>query len=92
MKKYLFLVLPLFFINCYLIGQETDPDATNEIEEVVVTATSRETNIFEVPYNISAVSGSDVDSRGILDSAELLRSFAGISTIDRGSRLSLIHI
>ena len=86
MKKYLFLVLPLFFINSYLIGQETDSDATNEIEEVVVTATSRETNIFEVPYNISAVSGSDVDSRGILDSAELLRSFAGISTIDRGSR------
>ena len=60
MKKYLFLVLPLFFINSYLIGQEADSDATNEIEEVVVTATSRETNIFEVPYNISAISGSFV--------------------------------
>ncbi len=57
-----------------------------DIEEIVVTATSRETSIFEVPYNISAISGDEVNSRGIQDAAELLRNFAGISSVDRGSR------
>ena len=86
MKSFKYLLLPVFFFNISLIAQESDEDTANDIEEVVVTATSRETSIFEVPYNISAVSGSDIDSKGIQDTAELLRSFAGISTIDRGSR------
>jgi len=86
MKFFKYLLLPVFFFNISLIAQESDEDSSNDIEEVVVTATSRETSIFEVPYNISAVSGSDIDSKGIQDTAELLRSFAGISTIDRGSR------
>ena len=30
--------------------------------------------------------GSDIDSKGIQDTAELLRSFAGMLPIDRGSR------
>ena len=86
MKHFLYLLLPIVFLNLNLIAQESEDESANEIEEVVVTATSRETSIFEVPYNISAVSGADIDSKGILDTAELLRSFAGISTIDRGSR------
>ena len=86
MKLYNYLLLPFFFFNISLFAQESDEDVSNDIEEIVVTATSRETSIFEVPYNISAVSGSDIDSKGIQDTAELLRSFAGISTIDRGSR------
>ena len=86
MKIYHFLLLPIFLFNVTLVAQENEDETANDIEEVVVTATSRETTIFEVPYNISAVSGSDIDSKGIQDTAELLRSFAGISTIDRGSR------
>ena len=86
MKTYHFLLLPIFLFNVTLVAQENEDETANDIEEVVVTATSRETTIFEVPYNISAVSGSDIDSKGIQDTAELLRSFAGISTIDRGSR------
>lgn len=86
MKIYHFLLLPIFLFNVTLVAQDNEDETANDIEEVVVTATSRETTIFEVPYNISAVSGSDIDSKGIQDTAELLRSFAGISTIDRGSR------
>ena len=86
MKTYNFLLLPIFLFNVTLVAQENEDETANDIEEVVVTATSRETTIFEVPYNISAVSGSDIDSKGVQDTAELLRSFAGISTIDRGSR------
>ena len=63
MKSFKYLLLPVFFFNISLIAQESDEDTANDIEEVVVTATSRETSIFEVPYNISAVSGSDIDSK-----------------------------
>ncbi len=86
MKTFKFLFISVFLFNLSSFAQETDEGAFNDIEEVVVTATSRETSIFDVPYNISAISGSDIDSKGIQDTAELLRSFAGISTIDRGSR------
>tara|TARA_B100001057_G_scaffold114836_1_gene113273 strand:- start:12762 stop:15257 length:2496 start_codon:yes stop_codon:yes gene_type:complete len=83
--KFLFFLVFLSVSSISLIAQESE-ELSNDIEEVVVTATSRETSIFEVPYNISAVSGNEIDSKGVQDTAELLRSFAGISTIDRGSR------
>ena len=82
MKNFNFLSIFLLANICF--AQENSE--INEIEEIIVTATSRESNVFEVPYNISAISGDEISSRTIQDSAELLRSFAGISTIDRGSR------
>ena len=66
-------------------------DAAEEersIEEIVVTATRRATSIQDVPYNISAVDGGLVEDTQILDSAELLRNFAGVGTVDRGYRNS----
>ena len=85
-----FLLLT-FFISLPLvtIAQE-DPLTVNngvtDIEEIVVTATSRESSLLDVPYNISTISGSDIEERTIQDTSELLRNFAGISTIDRGYR------
>ena len=49
MKHFLYLLLPIVFLNLNLIAQESEDESANEIEEVVVTATSRETSIFEVP-------------------------------------------
>ena len=75
------------FLSVAIHTQESENNSIQaDIEEIVVTATSRETSIFEVPYNISAISGDEVNSRGIQDAAELLRNFAGISSVDRGSR------
>lgn len=74
----------LIAFSAYGFAQEEDQ--SEDVEEVVVTATSRETSVLDVPYNISTISGDEIEKRSILDSAELLRSVVGISTIDRGQR------
>ena len=84
-----FLLFPLFIIfSVSILSQENEEsnNVVSELEEVVVTATSRESSLLDVPYNISTISGADIEERGVQDASELLRSFAGISTIDRGYR------
>jgi len=56
------------------------------IEEVVVTATRREERVLDVPYNISAVSGQNIEQAKVQNSAELLRAVPGVSVVDRGYR------
>lgn len=53
---------------------------------IVVTAQRREENILDVPYNISVVTGSQIEGSVTLDNAELLRSIPGASQIDQGPR------
>ena len=60
------------------------------LEPIIVTATRREENILDVPYNISAVSGESIEVAQILDTPELLRSVAGVSMVDRGVRNSAV--
>jgi outer membrane receptor protein involved in Fe transport len=57
-----------------------------KIEQVVVTALRREQTILDVPYNISSVSGDTIEQQHVLDTAELMRSIPGVSTVDRGDR------
>ncbi len=57
------------------------------IETVVVTAQRRSENILNVPYNISrGLAGARIEQTHVLDTAELLRSIPGVSTVDRGER------
>lgn len=60
----------------------------NQMEEVLVTATARETSTQDIPYNISTMSGDDMVSQQITDQADLLRSISGVSVVDRGYRNS----
>ena len=61
---------------------------TNTLEEVIVTATAREQSMQDIPYNISAMSGDDMEAQLITDQAELLRAMSGVSVVDRGYRNS----
>ena len=61
---------------------------TLDIEEVMVTATRRSQRVQDIPFNISAVSGSDLEDQKIIDAVDVLRSVAGVSVIDRGYRNS----
>ncbi|WP_022697425.1 TonB-dependent receptor [Euryhalocaulis caribicus] len=65
-------------------AQEATADAASD--EIVVTAQRREQSILDVPYNISAVSGAEIEASQTLDNAELLRSIPGVSVVDRGQR------
>ncbi|WP_308909209.1 TonB-dependent receptor [Pseudokordiimonas caeni] len=61
-----------------------DDDVT--FEEITVTASRRAERIQDIPYNISAVTGSTIERANMLDSAELLRSVSGVTVADRGPR------
>jgi iron complex outermembrane recepter protein len=56
------------------------------LEEIVVTAQRREQGVIDVPYNISAVSGASLERTLTIDSADLMRTVASASVVDRGFR------
>jgi len=62
--------------------------SSGTLEEIVVTASRREQSILDIPYNISAVQGDDIENQNIVDATELMRTIAGVSVIDRGYRNS----
>jgi outer membrane receptor protein involved in Fe transport len=55
-----------------------------ELEEITVTAQRREQSLTDVPYNISVLSASEIDAKGIADFASLTRNVAGLNYADRG--------
>lgn len=64
-------------------------DAAGQIAEdetITVTATRRAEDILDVPYNITAVTGAQIEEARMRDSIELLRSVPGVSVVDRGER------
>tara|TARA_R110002167_G_scaffold31464_30_gene103362 strand:+ start:1332 stop:3758 length:2427 start_codon:yes stop_codon:yes gene_type:complete len=75
---------PVFYVSAQ------SAEATNDkvLERIEVTANRRTQSIQEVPYNISAISGDELESGKIIDSTELLRSIPGATVVDRGYRNS----
>ncbi|WOX07093.1 TonB-dependent receptor [Microbulbifer pacificus] len=65
------------------LAQSAEP-----IEEIIVTATRRAQSVQDIPYNISAVAGEELESNNVTDSAEMMRSIAGLTVVDRGYRNS----
>jgi outer membrane receptor protein involved in Fe transport len=68
------------------LAQDQNVDSDRVLEEVIVTATARAESTQDIPYNISAISGDDIQAQNIVDSYELMRNIAGISVVDRGYR------
>lgn len=65
------------------------------VEEIVVTALKRATNVQDTPLAISAVSGSTLTAMGITDSASLARVSPGLVVRESGlsgSRLTIRNI
>lgn len=58
------------------------------LEEVIVTASARQQSMQDIPYNISAMAGEEIEALQITDQAELLRAMSGVSVVDRGYRNS----
>ncbi|NOX70781.1 MAG: TonB-dependent receptor [Gammaproteobacteria bacterium] len=68
-----------------VLAQEADSES-NLVEEIVVTATRRETSVLDVPYNISAIAGQTLVDAQIFENADLMRQIAGAGVVDRGQR------
>ena len=71
-----------------VLAQDTSATDEPTRDVITVTATRREQNILDVPYNITAVSGDEIDAARMLDNADLLRSIPGVAVVDRGQRNS----
>jgi outer membrane receptor protein involved in Fe transport len=57
----------------------TETDAADEIPQVVVTATKRESTVQETAASITAVSSEDIADRGLVDFNSLAQSVPGIA-------------
>ncbi len=62
----------------------------DEFDEILVTATRRAQSVQDVPYNISAVSGQDMENLGITDLGKLADFVPGLNYIDFGARGNLV--
>ena len=72
-----------------MVAQEQQTQQEQKQYEVIeVTANRRTQSIHEVPYNISAMSGSELEEGTIQDSSEMMRNIPGITVVDRGYRNS----
>ncbi|MEH6610250.1 MAG: TonB-dependent receptor [Halioglobus sp.] len=73
-----------------ILGQSSIALAQDSVvlEEVIVTATARSQSTQDIPFNISAVQGSDIADQMIVDNADLMRTIPGVSLIDRGHKNS----
>ncbi|WP_078083470.1 TonB-dependent receptor [Microbulbifer mangrovi] len=72
----------------FAVPQLVQAQSSEMIEEVIVTATRRAQSVQDIPYNISAVAGDELESNQVTDSAEMMRSIAGLTVVDRGYRNS----
>ena len=51
-----------------------------DVEEVIVTANKKAETLQEIPMNISVITESAIEERGITNPEDYLRSLAGVST------------
>ena len=72
-------------------AQQTDTETAKteaSIERITVTASRRPQTVEETPYNISVMSGSQLEEKHIIDAVDMMREMSGITVVDRGYRNS----
>ena len=72
-----FIVCGSFFIATGALAAESE--GRGAIEEIVVTATLRETNLMDTPQAISAVSAAQIDALGASTMQGLYRNITGLN-------------
>jgi outer membrane receptor protein involved in Fe transport len=67
--------------------QQPRPDS-GQLEEIVVTAEKRESTVQNTPISLTAVSGADIQARGLTDLSTLMQSVPGVSIRSSGPGLT----
>ncbi|MDG1988145.1 MAG: TonB-dependent receptor [Halieaceae bacterium] len=67
------------------IGLQAFPALSTQLEEVIVTAQKREQSMQDVPFSVSALSGSALQNRGVSDIMDLQSISPSIMTPSTGS-------
>ena len=60
-------------------AQQAHLDSGAQLEEVTVTATKRASTVQETPISITALTGEDIQERGLPDFAAIVQSVPGVS-------------
>ena len=59
---------------------------TTTVDEVIITATRRDTTVQDAPINIAAVGGEAIEARGFSDMADIAAFVPGVHLVDQGGR------
>ncbi|MDJ0653648.1 MAG: TonB-dependent receptor [Xanthomonadales bacterium] len=62
------------------------PAYTQVLEEVLVTATRRAESVQDIPVNIAAVGGAQLEQQGFGDLSEMVAFVPGMNVVDQGGR------
>ena len=68
-------------------AQQANSD-TGQLQEIVITAEKRESTVQDTPISLTAVSGADIQDRGLTDLGSLLQSVPGVSMRTSGPGMS----
>lgn len=88
-KKRLFSAISTITASTALVG--IDPviaqgEGDIALEQIVVTASRREESIMDIPINVSALSGLQLDELRLDNLAEIARYIPGLDVVDIGAR------
>ncbi len=85
-RRFLNRSVSLLALPAGLAGAGVTLPANAEIEEVVVTATRRAESTQDIPINVSAVGGDQIEQQGFGDLSDLAGYVPGINVVDQGGR------
>lgn len=74
------------------VPAEAAPAAPVQLEEIVVTATKRATNLREIPASITALGGSDLEERGVQGVEDVAKLVPGLNVSDSGVSATRVTI
>lgn len=63
-----------------VLAQETT------VDEIIITATRRDTTVQDAPINIAAVGGEAIEAQGFSDMADIAAYVPGVHLVDQGGR------
>src|SRR5262245_17976297 len=74
------------------VRAQTPQQNADAIQEIIVTATKRESSLQDVPFSIAAVTEGQIRNSGATDIAELARNIPGLTITDLGPGQSQVSI
>jgi len=90
MRKRHFLTASAFVIASattpqFAVAQDDAPSSAKD-DVIFVTATRRSETVQDIPINIAAIGGPEIEEQGLDDLAEIVAFVPGINVVDRGGR------
>lgn len=73
------------------MAQQSHPD-TGQLQEIVVTAQKRESTVQNTPISLTAVTGADIQERGLTDLSNLVLSVPGVSIRTSGPGMAELEM